>query len=226
MTSRLDPALIPPFPDLRLETALWAAGVRYIAGLDETGRGALAGPVAAAALVLPANPDLARALHGLNDSKAMTPAQRERMAGRLEDLALAWQVGYASPEEVDALGILPATRLAMQRALEALPLAPDHLLIDYLCLTENPTPQTSLTKGDARSLSIAGASVLAKVHRDRTMCELDAAYPLYGFAAHKGYGTPRHRAALARWGPSPVHRFSFAPLRSEPAQVHTHASGC
>lgn len=202
------------FPDLSFETELWANGRRYIAGIDEAGRGALAGPVAAAALILPQHLDLKAKLHGVRDSKQMTPNQREYWAKILRTTALVWSVGFASHAEIDTLGILPATRLAARRALESLAIQPDHLLLDYLKLADVDLPQTSLVKGDCRSLSIAGASVLAKTARDAIMRELDGQYPGYGFPAHKGYGTAAHLGALARLGPCPLHRLSFAPLRA------------
>lgn len=210
---KFDPALLPPQPDLAFEAPLWSAGVRRVCGIDEAGRGALAGPVVAAALILPANPTLVRDLDGVRDSKQMTSGQREMWDRRLRRLARDWALGSASAQEIDTLGILPATCLAARRALEALRQPPDHLLIDHLLLPEISFPQTALTKGDARSLSIAAASVLAKVARDETMRELDVSFPDYGFAAHKGYATRAHRAHLARRGPSPVHRRTFAPLR-------------
>jgi ribonuclease HII len=200
-------------PDLRQERRLWAAGCRPVAGVDEAGRGAWAGPVVAAAVILPELRGLRRLLHGVRDSKLMTPAQREHWATRIELLALASAIGQSSAEEIDRLGILPATRLAMRRAVEALATRPAHLLIDYLLLPELPQPQTGLTHGDARVLSIAAASVLAKVDRDRSMAALDAAFPGYGFGQHKGYGTRCHQEALARLGPSPIHRRSYAPVQ-------------
>lgn len=213
--SRLDPALIPEAPDLSFEHGLWQAGVNYVAGIDEAGRGALAGPVAAAAVILPSGPiakegGLETLLTGVRDSKQMTPSQRCECADRIRLHALAWAVGMASAGEIDRLGIVPATRLAVQRALDALSLTPQHLLLDYLILSENPTPHTSLIKGDCRSLSIAAASVLAKTNRDAVMMELDACYPGYGLAQHKGYGTAAHHQALSRLGPSAIHRSSFA----------------
>lgn len=208
-----DRSLLPPAPDLSFEQSLWKVGIFNIAGIDEAGRGALAGPVAAAALVLACDPSLTQILAGVRDSKQMTPQQRELCAGRLKNTALAWGVGYASPREIDILGILPATRLAAQRALEDLNLCPDHLLLDCLFLPDHALPQTSLVKGDCRSLSIAGASVLAKTARDALLRGLDGCYPGYGFAAHKGYGTRAHLEALARMGPCPIHRTSFAPIR-------------
>lgn len=200
---------VPEAPDLRYEADLWEQGVAWVAGIDEAGRGALAGPVAAAALVLPQQPDLARQLRGVRDSKQMTSEARAAWAARLPELCLAWGVGLASAAEIDARGIARATRLAIQRALAQLPLIPGHLLVDFLDLPEIPLPQTALVKGDARCLSIAAASVMAKVTRDRLCCQLDQEYPGYGLAQHKGYGTAAHRRALERLGPSPIHRCSF-----------------
>lgn len=209
MPPKFDLASLPPAPDLSFESALWASGCLRVAGIDEAGRGALAGPVAAAAVILPPDPALASRLEGVRDSKQMTPAERETCAVRIRQAALAWGVGLASAQEIDALGILPATLLAAQRALLALADPPQHLLLDFIRLPAVPLPQTPLIKGDARSLSIAAASILAKTARDRLLCELDALYPAYGFAAHKGYGTRRHRHALERLGPCEIHRRSF-----------------
>jgi len=209
MPRKFDRNLIPSQPDLRFERELWDAGARAVAGIDEAGRGALAGPVSAAALILPPGPGLRQALQGVRDSKQLTPARRAFWAERLRRLALGCAVGFASNVEIDELGIVPATRLAVRRALAALPLAPEHLLVDYLELPDCAIPQTSLVKGDARCLSIAGASILAKTARDQVLCQLDAEHPGYGFAGHKGYGTLAHRRALERLGPSPVHRRSF-----------------
>lgn len=210
MTSRIDPADIPPAPNLFWERALWAQGFAHVAGVDEAGRGALAGPVCAAAVILPATMDAPLPLEGVRDSKQMTPTQREHWAARIREIALAWGVAFASPQEIDTLGIIPATRLAARRALAALTLPPDALLLDYLLLPEIEIPQTSLIKGDARSLSIAAASVLAKTSRDALMVEIDSQFPGYGFSRHKGYGTQAHREAIARLGLSPVHRATFA----------------
>ncbi len=202
-------------PDLSLEAPLWQTGLCRVAGLDEAGRGAWAGPVAAAAVVLPpAGQKLLELLPGVRDSKLMTARQRSRWAEKIRAAAAAWAVGWAACEEIDALGILPATRLAMQRALAQLAPLPEHLLIDAVRLPALKLPQTSLFHGDQRSLSIAAASVLAKTARDGRMQELDEQYPGYGFAAHKGYGTARHQRALDELGPCPQHRMSFAPLRA------------
>ncbi|KPL82157.1 ribonuclease HII [Thermanaerothrix daxensis] len=210
---RLAPFEVPASPNLTFERRLWAQGARLVAGLDEAGRGAWAGPVAAGCVILPPEEKVLAHLSGLRDSKQHTPAQRERWAERIRGIALAWGVGMASVEEIDRLGILPATRLAMMRALEAAAWRADYLLIDALRLPELDLPQLALIKGDQRALSIAAAAVLAKTARDARMREYDAQYPGYGFAHHKGYGVPAHRAALARLGPCPLHRHSFAPVR-------------
>jgi ribonuclease HII len=214
MARRLDPAEIPPSPTLDFELALWRRGFMAVAGLDEAGRGAWAGPVSAGAVILPPEPALLARLEGVRDSKQMSPRAREQQAGRIRAEALAWGVGFASHQEIDALGIVPATRLAMRRALAACALPPVHLLLDALRLPEVPLPQTDLIKGDARSLSIAAASVLAKTARDARMREMDVLYPGYDFSRHKGYGTRLHQSALEHLGPCPIHRRSFAPLRS------------
>jgi ribonuclease HII len=209
MPAKFDRSLIPPAPDLSFETALWEMGRVAVAGIDEAGRGALAGPVAAGVVVLPVDDRIAERLMGVRDSKEMTPNERSAWAARLPVLAADWSVGFASAQEIDALGIVPATRLAIQRALDGLVSQPDHLLVDYLVLPDCSLPQTPLVKGDARSLSIAAASILAKTKRDQIMCELDLRYPGYGFAAHKGYGTVTHIQALRILGFSAEHRRSF-----------------
>jgi ribonuclease HII len=209
MAQKFDLSLIPPSPDLSFESALWNLGIVQVAGVDEAGRGALAGPVAAAAVIL--HPRLANleTLNGVRDSKELTPEEREVWAARLKDEALAWGVGFASHTEIDDLGIVPATCLAAMRALEELSVPIQHVLVDFLKLPDCMLPQTPLVKGDARSLSIASASVLAKTARDAVLRDLDDQYPGYGFARHKGYATAAHYAALERLGPSPVHRRSF-----------------
>lgn len=211
--SRIDPSLVPDSPDLRFEQALWEAGLRYLAGIDEAGRGALAGPVACAAVILPCDQQIKSTLSGVRDSKEMSPDQREYWARKIRAAALASAVGYASPAEIDQIGILPATHLAAWRAVSALEIRPEHLLLDYLFLPECELPQTALIKGDQRSLTIATASVLAKTGRDALLCELDKGYPGYGFAVHKGYCTAYHLAALERLGPAVVHRYSFEPVK-------------
>lgn len=209
MSARFDPALIPPTPDLSFEEALWVAGISRVAGIDEAGRGPLAGPVAAAAVILPPAANLVKQLAGVRDSKQMTPQQRQAASIRIREIALAHAVGFAEAVEIDQMGIMPATRLAAWRALQALLLTPEHLILDHLFLPDVDLPQTALTKGDCRSLSIAAASVLAKTARDARLVELDREYPGYGFARHKGYGTAAHREALLRLGPCPQHRHSF-----------------
>jgi ribonuclease HII len=213
MTVKFDLTLLPPKPDLSFELPLWEAGFRHVAGIDEAGRGPLAGPVCAAAVILSPDPSIPHRLHGVRDSKQMSPAARGFWAELLMKEAVSYGIGFASPEEIDGWGILPATRLAIQRALDRLSIQPEHLLLDHLKLPDHPAPQTPITKGDARSLSIAAASILAKTSRDALMCEMDSRYPDYGFAQHKGYATPAHLRALAERGPCPIHRYSFAPLR-------------
>ena len=198
-------------PDLAFERRLWRSGLIYVAGLDEAGRGALAGPVAVGAVILPNRSRLASTLKGVRDSKQMTPLGRDHLAPRIKESALAWSVGLASSDEIDSLGIVAATRLAALRALESLSRCPSYLLTDFrLELPELDIPQTSLVKGDVKCLSIAAASVLAKTTRDLLMCELDLQYPGYGLRQHKGYGTPFHCQALKRLGYSAIHRRSFA----------------
>ena len=197
-------------PDLSHEKHLWTHFKR-IAGLDEAGRGALAGPVAVGAVILPEDePLLFQALAGVRDSKQMTPLGRERLAPRIREVALASSVAFASAEEIDSLGIVRATRTAAVRALRGLSVLPHYLLTDFrLELPQLELAQASLVKGDARCLSIACASVLAKTARDEWMRELDSQYPGYGLGKHKGYGTQAHRSAMKRLGLSEIHRQSF-----------------
>lgn len=203
-----------PVPDLRYEHQFCDEGLAIIAGLDEAGRGAWAGPVAAGAVILPLERiDLLAALEGVQDSKLCTARERERLDRVVREVAEGIGVGMAAAEEIDALGIASATRLAMRRALEALPVSPQALLIDYVRLRDVKIPQRSIVKGDQKSCSIAAASIVAKVARDRLMVDLDAEYSGYGLAAHKGYGTARHQAALDELGPCLQHRRSFAPIR-------------
>lgn len=197
-------------PDLRLEKIFWKSGLANIGGMDEAGRGALAGPVTVGAVILPNLPRLSRTLSGVRDSKQMTPGQRDRWAVTIREIARAWSLGWASSDEIDSIGISAATRLAAERALASLSLVPDHLLTDFNLKPDTEIPITSIVKGDQKSLSIAAASVLAKTARDAHMLELEKQYPEYGFAQHKGYGTSIHRAALERFGHSPVHRKTFA----------------
>ena len=202
---------------LVVERGLWQQGLRRVAGVDEAGRGPLAGPVSAAAVILP--PEWAETgwpaeLQGLNDSKQLTEAQREGFYEFLvKCAAVAAAVALVEAARIDAINILEATHEAMNRALARLSPAPQHALVDGRPVKSMRVPQTALVQGDARRYSIAAASVLAKVTRDRLMLEYDRQWPEYGFAEHKGYGTARHRAAIARLGPCPIHRLSFAPLR-------------
>jgi len=209
MPNKFDRNLIPSEPDFSIETPLWQLGIKRIAGIDEAGRGAFAGPVSAAAVIFPNAPNLFDELTGIRDSKQMTPGSRQQWASRIKEFCLAWGVGLASAQEIDCLGIVPATRLAVQRALDQLIYPPEHLLVDYLHLTDCPIHQTTLVKGDQRSKSIAAASILAKTTRDTIMMQLDLDYPGYHFADHKGYGTRVHRVSLEKLGPSPVHRLTF-----------------
>ncbi len=200
---------IPSFAE---EKSLMSRGYWLIAGVDEVGRGALAGPVVASAVILPGN-SKARWLRQVRDSKCLTPAQREFLYQRIRKITLSVGVGVVSHELVDTLGIAQATRLAMKSAIEQLSPAPQYLLIDYLHLPEVSIPQKGLVNGDGRCLSIACASIIAKVTRDRLMVELDEIYPGYRLASHKGYGSKEHLACLSRLGPSPIHRRSFQPLK-------------
>jgi ribonuclease HII len=207
----------PVVDRFRFERDLVGRGVTRVAGVDEAGRGPLAGPVLAAAVIFPGDwirCGLPRELAGLNDSKQLTPARREAFFAILTTRAeIQFAIAEASAAEIDGINILRATHRAMNAALAALPSPPDHVLVDGLPVRSIPFPQTALVKGDALSYSIAAASVLAKVTRDRAMIEWDRLYPAYGFARHKGYGTPEHLAALARFGPCPIHRRSFAPIK-------------
>lgn len=178
--------------------------------MDEAGRGAWAGPVFAAAVILPVVPFLLQSLKGVRDSKLMTPKAREEWAPRIKETAKSWGIGYASAKEIDSLGILPATKLAVSRALENLVPGPDYLLTDYLVFQENENPQTALIKGDRISLTIASASILAKTARDAVMVNLDEHYPGYSFSHNKGYGTSAHQAAIHRIGLCEIHRKSFS----------------
>ncbi|HEX7118354.1 MAG TPA: ribonuclease HII [Longimicrobiales bacterium] len=200
----MDPAAL-----LAFEEAFWSRGLRHVAGVDEAGRGPLAGPVLAAAVVLPRG----CFIEGVDDSKRLQPAVRERLAVEIERQALAFAVGAASPREVDRLNILRATHLAMRRALDRLAVTPEHVIVDGLPVPLLGEAQTAVVEGDRRVHSVACASILAKVTRDRLMHRLSARYPAYGWERNAGYGTPEHRAALARLGPTPHHRRSFAPVQ-------------
>jgi len=197
-------------PDLSHEKKIWTYW-RYVAGLDEAGRGALAGPVCVGTVILPhGGPFLLRTLSRVRDSKQLTPRKRGQLAPRIKEVALDWGIGFALTDEIDALGIVPATRLAASRALEKMSISPDFLLTDFrLELPELDLPQAALVRGDQLSLSIAAASILAKTARDELMIGLDAQYPQYGFARHKGYGSLAHRMAITKAGLSAAHRKTF-----------------
>ncbi len=203
---------MPTQPDWSAERLLWKQGYLRVAGVDEVGRGPLAGPVVAAAVVFPRS-FRASKLPGLRDSKQLTSAARERLAPQVRRYATGVGVGSASHAEIDALGIVGATVAAMARAIRQLPQAADHLLVDALRLECDGLPCRAIIHGDALCCSIAAASIVAKVARDSLMVKLDALHRGYGFARHKGYPTPEHLAALERLGPTPLHRRSFAPVR-------------
>ncbi len=211
-------------PTLEEEIALCEQGYSCIAGLDEAGRGCLAGPVVAAAVILPLEADTPARLTGVNDSKQLTAHTRERLYDVIYQHALAVGVGFGSVELIDERNILQATKQAMRNALAQLSLAPQALLLDALLLKDIALPQRSLIKGDSRSLSIAAASIIAKVTRDRFMLQLHEQYPAYGFAQHKGYGTEMHLAALREHGITPHHRRSFAPVRERVEQLSLFAN--
>ena len=194
------------------EEVLLNRGFSYVAGIDEVGRGPLAGPVVAGVVILPPRPQ-GTWLDGIKDSKAITAAQRERSYDAIMENAWASATGQASALEIDEMGIVPATALAMRRALDGLALMPQFLLIDAFPLPDVDIPQKAIVKGDALCLSIAAASIVAKVTRDRIMAEFDRDYPGYGFAGHKGYGSAEHISRIKTLGPCPVHRYSFAPIR-------------
>lgn len=185
------------------------ADLARIAGVDEVGRGPLAGPVVAAAVIL----DAGRPIAGLADSKVLSPSRRETLAVKIRERCLAWALGEAGVEEIDRLNILQATRLAMRRAVEALPVYPALVLVDGNQPPVLHCEVRAIVGGDATVPAISAASILAKVARDRTMVEFDAVYPGYGFARHKGYPTPEHLQALVRLGVTPIHRLSFSPVR-------------
>ena len=208
-------ALDPPTYDE--EAALLEEGYAVIsaeqaAGVDEAGRGSLAGPVIAAAAVLPVHPN-GEWLRGIRDSKQLTPRRRLAALETMGESSVTLATGSASAGEIDTIGIIEATRAAMTRAVAALPVLPQFLLIDAMILPDLDIPQRSIIKGDAKCLSIAAASIKAKVSRDALMCDADAEYPHYGFARHKGYATREHLDSLEVVGPCEIHRFSFAPVR-------------
>jgi ribonuclease HII len=199
-----------PVPTLTLETRLSGRVGGPVCGVDEAGRGPWAGPVSAAAVIL--SPD--RLPAGINDSKALTAKRRDALEAEIKACAVAWGVGFASVEEIEALNILQATGLAMCRAIEALTVTPAAALVDGNYRFPLPCEVETAVGGDGLSLSIAAASILAKTARDRLMMEMDALYPGYGFAGHKGYSAPAHLSALKALGPSPIHRRSWAPIRA------------
>jgi ribonuclease HII len=192
---------------LRYEKKAWAAGARLVAGVDEVGRGSLFGPVVAAAVIL----DPAYRVRGLRDSKLLLAERREVLAMRIREHAIAWAIAAVDAERIDQINIYQASRVAMRDAVLQLSPAADHLLVDALRL-DCEHGQDAIIHGDALSASIAAASILAKVERDRMMREWDRVFPLYGLASHKGYSTPQHLAALREHGPTPMHRRSFAPV--------------
>lgn len=210
MPLKFDHNLLPPFPTLTYEKEVSKNGCLLIAGLDEAGRGALAGPLCAAAVILPVEKEgLAESLLGVRDSKQMSTIQREIGAEEIRKVALDWSVAWVEAAEIDALGMGKAGRLVFERAIAKLNTKPGHLLLDYFKLPALTLPQTSLVKGDQRSLSIACASVLAKTARDALMLSLADPGGCYGFAQNKGYGTPEHLAAIETHGLSVHHRRSF-----------------
>ena len=201
-------------PTLDRERALRRQGYRAVAGLDEVGRGSWAGPVVAGAVILPLD-SLSRRekLAGIRDSKLLSPRRRAEYHDRICEVAVSLGVGVVSSSQIDEMGIVPATRLAMSRALNQLRLSPDYLLVDGFPLAYRGLPHEGIPRGDDRCVSIAAASIVAKVVRDRMMLGLDGVYPGYGFAQHKGYGTPGHREELSDKGLCPIHRLSYAPMK-------------
>ncbi len=201
-----------PVPTYNEESALIEQGYNIIAGVDEVGRGALAGPVIAGAAILPQYPKGSWTSH-INDSKLLTPRRRETALRQMKSAGVTMHTGAASAKEIDSIGIVEATRLAMERAIQALPTVPQVLLIDALYLPDLDIPQRAIIKGDSKSLSIAAASIIAKVTRDAMMREADLAFPGYGFAQHKGYATRQHLNSLEHLCPCSIHRSTFAPVQ-------------
>ncbi len=210
MTGKTKPGTAKTFPTLALETRLSQRVGGLVCGVDEAGRGPWAGPVSAGAVILSAD-DIPE---GIDDSKALTAERREGLAVEIKARAIAWGVGFASPEEIEELNILQATGLAMRRAIEAMSVQPKAALVDGNYRFNLPCEVETAVGGDGLSLSIAAASILAKTARDRIMIEMDARYPGYGFASHKGYNAPIHQAALKAMGPCAIHRRSWAPIRA------------
>ncbi len=209
----------PPVDRLQYERALWASGCWHVAGVDEVGRGPLAGPVVAAAVILPRawmDNGIPDELVGMNDSKQLTEAQRENYYELLRHRPdVVWNLAQLEADVIDRINILRATHAAMNAALAGLPAPPQHVLIDGLAVASVTYPQTALVKGDARSYSIAAASIIAKVTRDRLMHDHHQTWPQYGFASHKGYSTEEHLQAIALHGPCPIHRLTFSPLKPQ-----------
>jgi ribonuclease HII len=201
------------FPNLDEEDKLREEGYELIAGIDEVGRGALAGPVVASAVILP-HPANLPWFELVRDSKELNSRKRESLFDLITKEAVAVGIGIVPPQVIDSVNILKATRIAMMQAVEKLPIQPGFLLVDRLGLSQCPIPQRGITRGDKTCLSIACASIIAKVTRDRMMEEFDKTYPGYGFARHKGYGTGIHLSCLRKLGPSPIHRLYFAPVRN------------
>jgi ribonuclease HII len=197
------------FPQLTVEQTLWRQGIKTVAGVDEVGMGPLAGPVVAAAVVFPAHVSLESLPQGVRDSKALTAKARERLEPQIRLTAVGVGIGIVEVEEIDRINIYQAGLKAMRLALSQLPTFPDHILIDGRALPDLPQPQTTFIKGDRDVYSIAAASIVAKVYRDRLMTALHECYPQYGFARHMGYGTVAHREAIRQFGPCPAHRRSF-----------------
>lgn len=203
-------------PSLKHERVLQRKGLLRVAGIDEVGRGAWAGPVVAAAVILPNNAMRLPRLRNVRDSKQLTPLQREFLFPIILETCLAYGVGQANALEIDGLGIVPATRLAMHRAVDAIAPPPDALLIDAVPLPEIDLPQDAFNFADSISLSVAAASIIAKITRDRLMIEMETRYPGYGFNRHKGYGTQIHQDALQSLGACAIHRRTFQPIRAIP----------
>lgn len=198
-----------PLDTLKFEKSVYGNGFTYVAGIDEAGRGPLAGPVMAAAVILPAG----LSIIGVDDSKKLAPAKREKLFEIIMEQALSIGIGIIGPAEIDSINILQATRRAMLAAVKQLSPRPDYLLIDGISTIDSALPQQTIKKGDSLSLTIAAASIIAKVTRDRYMTEMDSRYPGYGFAGHKGYGSAAHLDAIRRLGPSPIHRQTFGGVK-------------
>lgn len=223
---RLRKSIRAAAPDLRAERSLWDAGATWVAGVDEVGRGAWAGPITVGAAVVPRD----RRIYKIRDSKMLTESEREAMFERVAEWCVSWNVGHATHRECDDLGMSAAQKLAAQRALAGLSVAPDHVLVDGNWDFVESHPTTRIVRGDATSLTISAASILAKVSRDRLMREKDPTFPGYNFSENKGYPGPRHKAALHAWGPTTLHRRSWVfmdslPWSGVPRHVRPDAQG-